>query len=273
MIATGGFDNCAWSNDVMKVGDRPSELWWSEMYSCTVKNCHSDQLAVTRALIPHTLIDWIEKDAVDCANWPNYPGMTPEYPLCCDPPSRFDDDWPVEPSYLWSDRAPDDEADVSWQWANNFGNNNHDIHPDDLESDPGADPYGFVMLDGPAGSLNNAFDEDFTVVSRQEPIGIRPRALVTVNQTVLDSVFSHSEETFQVYCNHPPDSVQCTRTFYKGAKDTIIKLPPHVGEGPWARIVSMEPDHAPDLPGWVRRKRSVTENRNGMWLPKRIIAS
>ncbi|KPM43205.1 hypothetical protein AK830_g3330 [Neonectria ditissima] len=259
-------ENCAWGNDATKVKNHPSEKWWQSMYTCANKKCTSQQLAVTHALVPHTSIDWVKEDAVNCADYPSYPGTSPEYPLCCDPPSKFDDDWPVQPSFLWSDRAPDDEADVTWEWANNFGNNNHDITSEDLDDNPGADPYGFVMLDGPPGSINNAFDEDFTVVQRDEPQRLKRRSLVTSNRTILHSVFEHSEETIRVYCNHPADSQNCRRTFYKGAKDTIIRLPAHVGEGPWARIISMEPEYEPDeLPSWVLHKRAVTDNLNGIY--------
>jgi hypothetical protein len=236
------------------------------MYTCANKECPSEKLAITNALVPHTLIDWTSKSPVNCANWPTNPGSTPEYPLCCDPPYLFNKNWPVKPEYLWSNRADDHTAEVAWDWADDFGNNNLDIHPDDLDKKHGADPYGFVMLDGPPGSINNAFHHDFTVLTRDEPLKIRPRALITSNATKLDAVFEHAEETVRVYCNHPPDSQECRRTFYRGAEDTIIRLPHHVGEGPWARIVSMEPDHSPPpLPSWVIRKRQDAANSNGKY--------
>jgi chitinase len=43
-----------------------------------------------------------------------------------------------------------------------------------------------------------------------------------------------------VYCNYPPGSEQCEAVWQGGVEDTIIKLPHHVGEGPFARIVSMK---------------------------------
>jgi hypothetical protein len=49
-----------------------------------------------------------------------------------------------------------------------FGNNNKDNRPNDIEDDPGTDPYGFVMLDGPPGSIDNAFDAQYTIVTRDE---------------------------------------------------------------------------------------------------------
>jgi hypothetical protein len=67
----------------------------------------------------------------------------------------------------------------------------------------------------------------------------KKRSILTNNQSIIDATFNHAEETFHVYCNFPQDSEQCQRIWYKGAEDTIIRLPGHVGEGPYARIVSM----------------------------------
>jgi hypothetical protein len=204
----------------------------------------------------------------------NYPGLLPEYHLCCDPPSIYTEQWPVLPSYLWSDVSDNHTDDVTWQFADDFGNNDLDILPHDPTTDPGADPYGFVMMDGPEGSISNAFSKSFTVIQRDEPVNLKPRSLLTTNKTVLDNVYTHSEETIRVYCNYPPDSPQCREVFYKGAQDTIIRLPHHVGEGPWARIISMEPEHelSEEFPHWVKRKRSLTNNQNGQYLssPRRL---
>lgn len=192
----------------------------------------------------------------------------PDFPLCCEPPSRFSQEWPVEPKYLWSNYYDDKDDDVSWDFSNNFGNNNKDTTPNDLEEDPGDDPYGFVMLDGPPGSINDAFHTQFTVLTDEEPVSHKKRSIITTNQTILDTVFDHAEETIRVYCNHPADSKECRKTFYKGAEDTIIRLPDHVGEGPWARIVRMEPEPTSSLPAWAIRKRGLTANQNGVYVLK-----
>ncbi|KAI7773859.1 hypothetical protein LA080_009710 [Diaporthe eres] len=116
------------------------------------------------------------------------------------------------------------------------------------------------MMDGPVGSIHNAFSDAFTVIQRDEPVRVRPRSLLTTDRAVLESVWEHKEETVRVYCNYPPNSPQCRRVFYKGAEDTIIRLPHHVGDGPWARIVSMAPEYQPkeDLPAWVKQKRETS---------------
>jgi chitinase len=192
--------------------------------------------------------------------------MSPDFKLCCDPPSRYNEKWPVEPKYLWSLYYDDAGDDVTWEFSDNFGNNNNDTKSDDMEEDPGTDPYGFVMLDGPPGSINNAFDTQYTVMTRDEPVKVKKRSIVTTNQTLMDAVFDHSEETVLVYCNYPADSKECYQIFYKGAEDTIIRLPGHVGEGPWARVVSMVPLERlskRDLPEWTIQKRDSSKNQNG----------
>ncbi|RDW72386.1 uncharacterized protein DSM5745_07558 [Aspergillus mulundensis] len=244
------FENCDWAVD-----------------DCKPSQCPTDKLAVDHAAIPETIFDASLTASRECYGY-SIPAMTsPDYKLCCDPPWRYDEEWPVEPSYLWSHYYDDEDDDVSWQFSNNFGNNNQDNRPNDLDDDPGTDPYGFVMLDGPPGSINNAFDEQYTLATRDEPGRMAKRSLVTTNQTTLDSVFEHVEETVLVYCNYPAGSKECREIFYKGAEDTIIRLPAHVGEGPWARVVSMEPvpQSQKDLPSWVVRKRDASENANGVY--------
>jgi chitinase len=239
---------------------------------CFQKQCPADKLVFGKSVMPPRLHDLTQPrpaggQGISCetTGGANYVGVLPEFHLCCDPPSVYTQTWPVLPSYLWSDVSDDKTNDVTWEVADDFGNNDHDILPNDPTTQPGQDPYGFVMMDGPKGSISNSFSKTFTVVSRHEPINVKPRSLLTTDKEVLDNVYTHSEETIRVYCNYPANSPQCRDVFYKGAKDTIIRLPHHVGEGPWARIVSMEPEHtlSEELPEWIHKKRSLTNNRNG----------
>jgi hypothetical protein len=90
--------------------------------------------------------------------------------------------------------------------------------------------------------------------------------MITTNTTVLESTFDHAEETVYVYCNYPKGSYECEKIFHKGAEDTIIKLPDHVGEGPFARVVSME--RAPEsyqLPHHHIRARALENNDNDVF--------
>lgn len=120
------------------------------------------------------------------------------------------------------------------------------------------------MLDGTPGSISHSFRKDWVVVSSSEKPQNFKRSIITSNFTAIASTFDHVEETVHVYCNHPPDSAECGHVFFKGAADTIIQLPPHVGEGPFARIVSMEREYMHELPNWLVRKRDVEKNRNGL---------
>ena len=128
------------------------------------------------------------------------------------------------------------------------------------------DPYGFIMLDGAAGSLSDTFDSDFTVARRDEHFSTAKRSLITTNKTLIDTVFEHSEETLYVFCNHPNGSPKCENIFYRGAEDTIVRLPNHIGEGPFARVVSMIPaEESYVLPTHHLVKRSAQGNSNPVY--------
>ncbi|OAF98482.1 uncharacterized protein CC84DRAFT_1075110, partial [Paraphaeosphaeria sporulosa] len=276
-------EDCKWSNDPEYFkGKGDGHLWSCPNYPnkpadycdklgvCKNRMCYKGSVRITEAgyTEPAHELAASDPDFTSCALGEDNPNMP--FGLCCAPPSRFTKDWPVNPAYLWAKAYADKDDDVTWEWANNFGNNHADTHPNNLEDDPGDDPYGFVMLDGPPGSIAKQFSKQFTVVTDDEPVHVVPRSFVTTNQTQLDATFDHAEEDFLVYCNYPHNSPHCNEVFYKGAIDTIIKLPHHVGDGPWARIVSMEPEYTPkDLPGWAIRKRAFDGvPRNGIYRVK-----
>lgn len=121
------------------------------------------------------------------------------------------------------------------------------------------------MLDGPPGSIENSLASDFTVARRTAEIPKAKRSLVTTNRTILDQVFEPMSETIYVYCNHLKNSPKCARVFHMGAEDTIITLPAHVGEGPFARIVSMEPAIDYELPDHHLRARAVERNTHPVY--------
>jgi hypothetical protein len=268
-------EKCYWANDP----DYFFGKWKSFSYSCEPpvsmeecrkkgichsQNCFDGKLAVTRAQMTPPAFE-LSKTNPMC--WISSDITSDGVSLCCSPPSRLTKDWPVNPAYLWSGAHTDKDDDVTWQWSNNFGSNNKDTTPNNLEQDAGDDPYGFVMLDGPPGSIAKEFSRQFTFVTANEPNNIVARSFVTTNQSVIDATFDHVEEEFLVYCNHNHDSHHCNEIFYKGALDTIIKLPQHIGDGPYARVVSMEPVEAPPtLPAWTIRKRDATGiDRNGLY--------
>jgi hypothetical protein len=268
-------EKCSWSNDP----EYSSGKWKSSTYACEEdvtddrcrkvaicqsRSCFDGKLAVTRGGVTPANFQlgmpvsmcWLDRFLDDGGA-----------ALCCSPPSRLTKEWPVNPAYLWSGAHTEDDDDVTWQWSNNFGNNNKDTTPNNLEEDPGDDPYGFVMLDGPPGSIAKQFSKQFTFVTENEPRDIVARSFVTTNQSVIDATFDHVEEEYLVYCNHRHDSHHCSEIFHKGSVDTIIKLPEHIGDGPYARVVSMEPEDAPPtLPTWTIRKRDASGvHRNGLY--------
>jgi hypothetical protein len=268
-------EKCSWSNDP----EYFSGKWKSSTYACEddvtndrcrkvaicqSRSCFDGKLAVTRGGVTPAIFQlgmrepmcWLDRFEDDGGA-----------ALCCSPPSRLTKEWPVNPAYLWSGAHTEDDDDVTWQWSNNFGNNNKDTMPNNLEEDPGDDPYGFVMLDGPPGSIAKQFSKQFTFITENEPREIVARSFVTTNQSVIDATFDHVEEEYLVYCNYRHDSRHCNEIFHKGSVDTIIKLPEHIGHGPYARVVSMEPEAAPPtLPAWTIRKRDASGvHRNGLY--------
>lgn len=70
-----------------------------------------------------------------------------------------------------------------------------------------------------------------------------------------------------VYCNYKHNSPHCGEIFHKGAIDTIIKLPHHIRDGPYARVIGMDPVEQPStLPAWTIRKRDEAGvHRNGIY--------
>lgn len=258
---------CKWSNEFFDIDKSPPS------HPCTPSQCPNTKTKVTEALEPiahffdrhpdSILPERGEETSADCSGSALPVEYQTEYPLCCDPPTEYTERWPVDPAYLWEDAYTSDDADVAWSYADNFQNNNQDNQPDYVADDPdsddyGEDAFGFLMLDGPASSLDNDFSDEFTVARRSEAPPRRKRSILPSNRTLLDNTFEHEEETVHIYCNYPAGSDQCNKVFLGGAEDTVIKLPDHIGEGPFARIVSMEPAY-PDyrLPGHHLRSRSL----------------
>lgn len=71
-----------------------------------------------------------------CSKYPIFPEYSPEFYLCCDPPSEYDERWPVPPHYLWENAYEDKEDDVAWSIADNSGNNNEDTDDDPIGDNP-----------------------------------------------------------------------------------------------------------------------------------------
>jgi chitinase len=93
------------------------------------------------------------------------PYTNPEFSFCCDPPSRYNQDWLVDPKNLWEHYYNNlGDSDVVWKYSNEFNNNNNNKHRASPGVEDGSDAYGFIMLDGPEGTINNSFTETQAVV-------------------------------------------------------------------------------------------------------------
>ncbi|KAJ5000686.1 hypothetical protein K4K48_002347, partial [Colletotrichum sp. SAR 10_66] len=150
--------------------------------------------------------------------------------------------WPVDPDRLYELSFNDPDTDkVIWQYDTQYESNDRDpIHADGTVPD-GSDAYGLMMLNGEEEAIDDNFQKSYTVVRRTVSVPRVKRDMLTKNQTVRERVFEHVEKTFQVYCNFPPGADECDAVWNGGAEDTVIRLPDHVGEGPFARVISMMP--------------------------------
>lgn len=243
-----GFKQCNWSNNPRADPNKP--LAFGDQASfCEPQPCGKDQTQVTEALQPpqSPLVAGPDHfSAQSCDGFSIPAGFTQEFPYCCEPPSKYSDDWPVDPKYLFEHYYNTPEDDVMWSYDDEFRNNNADNSQSNPGDEDGKDAYGFVMLDGAPGSLDNDFPNSHTIVRRTVEIPKVKRSLLTTNSSTIESTFEHAEEVVYVYCNSPQGTPECQKVWHKEAKDTIIRLPPHVGEGPYARIVSMglaEPEY------------------------------
>ncbi|RMY34078.1 hypothetical protein D0866_05494 [Hortaea werneckii] len=266
-----GYQKCHWSN-------QPQDTFSGDLEEvCNPQQCSSKETKVTAAFTPPVPLEISNEDLgisnghsgrnCDRVNLPV--GHSAEFPYCCEPPSKYSDDWPVDPKYLFSTYYNEAEDDVLWHYSDNYANNNADPHRADQGTEDGSDAYGFVMLDGPPGSLDSDFGNSHTITTRDADPPLVKKSMITSDERVLNSTFDHAEETVYVYCNYPESSHRCQKVWFKGVKDTIIKLPDHIGEGPFARIVSMEPasrDHA--LPAHHIRARSLARNTNTVYALK-----
>lgn len=258
--------NCSWTFSPNTPSGQIAEF--NPENICNPSLCDPTQVQYTTALDPPNPFvgngDSLEN--VDCTAYPPPAGGNPNWPYCCNPPEAYNEKWPVDPSYLWQTYYDESGDDVDWSYVDNYGNNNDQNSPGNGD---GSDPYGFVMLDGPPGSIDSSFSSTFDVARRSEEIPNVKRSLITKNRTMIDTNFDHSEEILYIYCKYPTGSPKCQKLFHKGAEDTIIRLPDHVGEGPFARLVSIrEADPSYQLPRHQLVKREAQGNENPVYRVK-----
>ena len=262
-----GFRRCNWSNDPQLKDQSNGILLYDPDLVCKPQPCAKTQTQVTQALDPPDSPEVNPSHTgINCDGVSSPAGFNQNFPYCCDPPSTYSDKWPVDPKYLFEHYYDAPEDDVMWSYDNEFRNNSADSSQSAPGDESGKDAYGFVMLDGPPGSLDNDFPATHTITRRTVHIPTRKRSLLTTDSRVINSTFDHSEEVIYVYCNYPQERPECQKIWHKGAVDTIIRLPDHVGEGPYARVVSMElsePDYI--LPRHHIETRSAESNTNPVY--------
>lgn len=262
-----GFRNCNWSNNPRTQDQSGGVVVSDPTLFCEPQACANTQTQVTHALEPpqspeinptHT--------GGSCDGVTTAPGYNQDFPYCCDPSSTYSDKWPVDPKYLFEHYYDTPEDDVMWSYDDEYRNNNADPHQAPSGDETGKDAYGFIMLDGAPGSLDKNFPASHTIARRTTELPKAKRSILTTNSTIIDSTFDHGKETIYVYCNHEQGSPECQHIWHKGAEDTIIRLPNHVGEGPYARIVSMElAEREYELPHHHILPRSVDGNPNPVY--------
>ena len=260
-----GFKSCNWSNDPKTDPDTPI-AFNDQSTLCQPQPCAKGQTEVTNALQPPPSSQQAGAVSSSCDGFSIPAGFDNKFPYCCSPPSKYSSDWPVDPKYLFEHYYNTDKDDVMWSYDDEFRNNNADSSQSNPGDEDGKDAYGFVMLDGAPGSLDNDFPNSHTITTRSVGVPKVTRSLLTTNSTIIDSTFEHSEEIVYVFCNFPQESKECQKVWYKGVEDTIIKLPAHVGEGPYARIVSMqlaEPEY--QLPRHHVESRSLEGNTSPVY--------
>ncbi|KAL8692321.1 MAG: hypothetical protein Q9218_002638, partial [Villophora microphyllina] len=266
-----GYNKCNWSNsptaDQLTSSPSTPQAFGDVENYCQPQPCGKGQTRVTQALKPPTS-GFIapDQEGGSCDGFSIPAGFSQEFPYCCDPPSKYSDKWPVDPKYLFEHYYDTPQDDVMWNYDDEYRNNNQDKSQDNPGDEDGKDAYGFIMLDGPPGSLDNDFPKSHTITRRTAHIPKTKRSLLTSNSTLIDATFDHAEEIVYVYCNFPQDSPECQKVWHKGAEDTIIRLPAHVGEGPFARIVSMEKAEAEyRMPVHHVEARSLEGNTNQVY--------
>lgn len=89
---------------------------------------------------------------------------------------------------------------MEWAYVDNYDNNNKQSSPGD---DDGDDPYGFVMLDGTAGSIDSSFASTYEFARRSEEVPKTKRSLFTTNRTAWIPISIMSRKHIISFANCP----------------------------------------------------------------------
>ncbi|USP75586.1 hypothetical protein yc1106_02860 [Curvularia clavata] len=247
----GLYNDCNWKPVVQKteVVNGIEMVQMNTMQQCMNTACPKDQVTIAKATLPERASGY----PAPCGSY--YSGL--QHRFCCNPPR--DVDLPFDIKKIFPDS---NGADIAYQYKDNYGNNDKDPNGPD-EDEVGDDPYGFVLLDGDQEALQSRFAHNFEFVHEDDGTGKTLKKRMTLTREdpdLLDWTFEHEESSHLVYCR-PNREDLCAQVFQGNAIDTIISLPRHIGSGPFARIVSMDPVEDSLLTEHHLRKRA-SENHS-----------
>ncbi|KAJ5094625.1 CAZyme family GH18, partial [Penicillium angulare] len=196
-----------------------------EWTSCT-ESCPSDKVVLT------------QRSALINGSTPHYCNGDGLYKLCCDPPTPTANP-PVDPSAAFE--YPD-EKNYSYylKWEDTDNNESPGYGEDD--------PFAFVMLDGDTDAYDEslvdkwAFLEDEGLNSKRDCGARKKRNIFTFREDTFDNVL----ESYHIRCANLDDNTGCSTIFSGGASNTIVKMPSAHGAGPYARVISLVPQHSND---------------------------
>lgn len=143
------FESCQWTTQSLEhIVD--GRLLYDPSRACIPRKCKKTKTKLTEALEPAPLnphlgchYEGFCTVGDQCDKYPIFPQYSPEFYLCCDPPSVYDERWPVPPHYLWENAYEGKEDDVAWTIAQDYGNNNQATHDDPIGDD---EPDGMLIF-------------------------------------------------------------------------------------------------------------------------------
>ncbi|KAL4976408.1 glycosyl hydrolases family 18-domain-containing protein [Aspergillus desertorum] len=142
-----------------------------------------------------------------------------------------------------------DSGSVEYPDEDNFSYYFKDESTDNDESSgiETRDPYAFVMVDGDTDAYDESlvdqweFLDDGSLNSKRDGVPREKRDIFTFREDTFDNVV----ETYLVRCaNLYVNDTGCTTIFSGGASNTIVKMPLYHGSGPYARVISLIPQHS-----------------------------
>ncbi|KAF3935447.1 hypothetical protein ABW20_dc0106965 [Dactylellina cionopaga] len=225
--------------------------WIGPNNGCTDFKCPSGKVQWTKK----SYADGSDGKTVSCIN-----GRQMSY--CCDPPKDEDSRLSVDPADIFPKPLGDNEEEYTMTPDSNTQSEGSTKESILAGSGGGADEaFSFVLVDGTEGAVDNEFSEAWDVLDQQtSAFQLKKRAWREYRQPgTRNDTFENVIETYRVVCAAGMSAPECKRIFIMNAKDTIIKMPSHIGSGPYARIVSFT--HIPDASISYSDKKQLNKRR------------